>query len=996
MNVKGRSSSPRHALSIGQSALAAKDFAAAAQWLSRASRLAPEDNAVKMLLASALIRDNPDKARALLTAIVAAHPSAWTAKRILWRLHSPTDDSFIALLADILSRSALLNSDTSLFGSWSHATELSGFPGWVGLYPDGRLRLSAQAEVRLDQRSVKLPRNSGNGGWIIQLPGDWWRARSLTVEKNGRPFLGSPVAIEAHTTIEGFAELAPNGNLQGWAWMPAAPDTPAELIVATEGKPSKRFTVTADDETYTPTASNGIDRPRGFLVKSEQLANSFSIRVLSKNGKALFGSPMRTRDQRRDNARAAQRLASVMSAGWPNKQSKPRVTEDRWRPLPALLADWCDTRIVQPERAGVDVIIPVFKGCADFLACLAGVQASIHPNTRVVVVDDCSPDPELREAIQASTKSGVIALRHDRNFGFPAAVNTGLRHAATAPGGPRDVVLLNSDTLVPYHWIEQLSQAAYSAPNIGTVSPFTNDGTIVSYPLPGKPAPVADQLETNRLNTMMALANRGLVVDLPTAVGFCMFIRHDCLIATGMFREDAFAQGYGEENDFCLRARHLGWRHVADTSTFVAHAGGRSFGTVKVDLIRRNTVILNELHPGYNRIVEEFNTTDPLRSAREHVDQARWADGRYRDGAVILVTHANGGGVARHVQERACSIRALGLRPIILRPATALPEGESASSRCEIGDETPTTYPNLGFDPETHLGDLVRFLKPEIPRWIEYHHLLDHSPAITALPPALGIPYDVILHDFALVCPRITFCGTRRAYCGEPLEIDACETCVADNGNRLNQDIGPAALRIKSGELLTGARQVIAPTVDTSRRIGRYVPLPKVVVRGWQDDSMLLRHFKRKKGLSVSENIKVAVVGAIGEEKGFDVLLGCARDAAKRSLAISFVVIGHTVDDDRLIDTGTVFITGKYEEEELLKLIAAEHVEVGFLPSVCPETWSYALSSMWLANLWPVAFDLGGHAERISRSGYGSLLPLGLPVSRINDFLQEISKRGRC
>ena len=92
-----------------------------------------------------------------------------------------------------------------------------------------------------------------------------------------------------------------------------------------------------------------------------------------------------------------------------------------------------------------------------------------------------------------------------------------------------------------------------------------------------------------------------MLVDIPTAVGFCMYIRRECLDATGLFREDAFAQGYGEENDFCLRARRLGWRHVAVPGVFVAHTGGASFGAARAQLLARNAAVLERLHPGYRR-----------------------------------------------------------------------------------------------------------------------------------------------------------------------------------------------------------------------------------------------------------------------------------------------------------------------------------------------------------------------------------------------------------
>ena len=87
-----------------------------------------------------------------------------------------------------------------------------------------------------------------------------------------------------------------------------------------------------------------------------------------------------------------------------------------------------------------------------------------------------------------------------------------------------------------------------------------------------------DLAETARLAGAARRVNGGEAIDIPVGVGFCMYIRRACLDAVGLFRADLFAQGYGEENDFCLRARHLGWRHVAATGVFVAHIGGQSFG----------------------------------------------------------------------------------------------------------------------------------------------------------------------------------------------------------------------------------------------------------------------------------------------------------------------------------------------------------------------------------------------------------------------------------
>ncbi|MBC7799954.1 MAG: glycosyltransferase [Gemmatimonadaceae bacterium] len=132
---------------------------------------------------------------------------------------------------------------------------------------------------------------------------------------------------------------------------------------------------------------------------------------------------------------------------------------------------------------------------------------------------------------------------------------------------------------------------------------------------------------------------------------------------------------------------------------------------------------------------------------------------------------------------------------------------------------------------------------------------------------------------------------------------------------------------------------------------------------------------------------RVCVVGAIGVEKGFDVLLACVRDARARALPIEFVVVGYTADDTRLMDAGPAFVTGEYAEADAVALIRAQEAQVVFIPSVWPETWCFALSRAWQAGLAAVAFDLGAQAERIRTTGRGWLLPLGLPGRAVNDAL---------
>ena len=105
--------------------------------------------------------------------------------------------------------------------------------------------------------------------------------------------------------------------------------------------------------------------------------------------------------------------------------------------------------------------------------------------------------------------------------------------------------------------------------------------------------------------------------------------------------------------------------------------------------------------------------------------------------------------------------------------------------------------------------------------------------------------------------------------------------------------------------------------------------------------------------------------------------------------AIRFVVAGHTMDDGALLRTGTVFVTGAFAEADANAIVQAQEADLGFIPSVWPETWCYTLSALWEAGLAVATFDLGAQAERVRASGRGFTVPLGLPPARINDRLLQ-------
>ncbi len=781
----------------------------------------------------------------------------------------------------------------------------------------------------------------------------------LALSAGGRELLGSPLDLAAFLRVEGFVAAGETG-LTGWAWHPADPETPPRLTIrSAAGATLLALTaVDTDMQTIRPLA-----RPRRFSVPAAQLAATDGmLHVAGPDGRDLTGSPF------------TPALAVV-----PTAPPSPRAAAAR----------------SEPGRAVV-VVIPVYGGLRLTLDCLDSVHATIPPGTTVVVVDDASPEPELVRALTARAAAGsIVLLRQARNRGFPASANAGLR-AAVALGGSRDAVLLNSDTRVARGWLEGLRAAVHASPDTGTATPLSNDASIVSYPDPGGANPPPDAAALRRLAALAARVNTGRtrVVDIPTAVGFCMYIRRECLDATGPFREDAFAQGYGEENDFCMRASQLGWRHVAVPGVFVAHAGGASFGTARAQLLARNAAVLERLHPGYRALVAAHVHADPLAEARFRLDAARFRAGAPRGArAVLLVTHDSAGGVERAVRARCDALRAEGRRPVVLRPVRD-PEGNGGylPGRCLVGDGPAGGTPNLRFALPAELPALVRLLRAARPEAMEVHHLLGHHHAVMALPALLGIPYDVHVHDYAWLCPRITLLGPSRRYCGEPEESAACDACIAAAGGNTGEAIGVAALRARSAAELAAARRVVTPSADTAARLRRHFRRLAPVVQPHTDDAALPPRLPARSPLPGAP-IRVCVVGGIGAEKGYDVLLACARDAAARGLALEFVVVGSTPDDDALLATGRVFVTGPYEEAAVVDEIRGQQAHLGFQPSITPETWCFTLGEAWQAGLDVAVFDIGAPAERVRRTGRGWVLPLGLPIPAINNALLAASAR---
>lgn len=260
-----------------------------------------------------------------------------------------------------------------------------------------------------------------------------------------------------------------------------------------------------------------------------------------------------------------------------------------------------------------EVIVPVFNAAAVLADCLASLGRTLGAEDRVLLIDDASTDPAVAGLLSAFAGQAPCAVRverNPRNLGFVGTVNRGMALSG------RDVVLLNSDTVVTAGWLERLRRAAASDARVATVTPFSNHAEICSIPLFCRANPPPPDLEAMAARVAARVPS---YPELPTAVGFCMLVTRRALDRVGDFDAATFGRGYGEENDFCLRASGHGFRHLLCDDAYVLHRGGASFAPIGAT---PNGIALQRLlarYPGYNALVANFIERDPLAPIRARI-----------------------------------------------------------------------------------------------------------------------------------------------------------------------------------------------------------------------------------------------------------------------------------------------------------------------------------------------------------------------------------------
>ena len=579
-----------------------------------------------------------------------------------------------------------------------------------------------------------------------------------------------------------------------------------------------------------------------------------------------------------------------------------------------------------PSDEVIDIIIPIYNGLQYFDKLFAGIEKT-KMKYRLILVDDQSPDPAVREYLEryVAEHEGTVLLRNEKNMGFLPSVNRALAIAE------HHVALVNTDVEVPEGWLERLMWPIFTKEKVASSTPFTTCGTICSFPNFCEDNVIFEGMPLWQIDDAFRQI-RPQYATMPTGIGFCMGMNLEAIREVGLLDEENFDKGYGEENDWCQRAIQAGYTNVQVENLFVYHKHGGSFSSEeKLRLLKSHLERLAKKHPNYNSDTAAFCRRDPARTIRLYVE-TQLLNQLLDVPTIVAFDHNLGGGATEYLIEK----RKL-----------ALKEGKRfLTVRFDIDNmRYYLEYEYKKYKVQYFAKDLEMILD-EIPRvdeiWINelvtYQKIYQVLDQILELKEKHQAHLKMLLHDFFFMCPAVNLMDAQGKYC-HGADAQICNQCIPANRSNacLDYESG-TAWRTHWREFLSRCDEILAFSDDTAQIFKKTYPyLYQLHVLPHKPHYVTALDKKVK----TTRTLNIGLLGVLCYKKGLDVVKEMIKEIEMQNLNIRMKLIG--VSDEE-IDSPVFSCTGRYTRDELPRLTMEEDIDLFFIPSIWPETFSYTTS----------------------------------------------------
>jgi GT2 family glycosyltransferase/glycosyltransferase involved in cell wall biosynthesis/2-polyprenyl-3-methyl-5-hydroxy-6-metoxy-1,4-benzoquinol methylase len=655
----------------------------------------------------------------------------------------------------------------------------------------------------------------------------------------------------------------------------------------------------------------------------------------------------------------------------------------------------------------VTIVVPIFNAYEDTRKCLDSLLLYTEYKHEILLIDDASTDERIAEFTQklSSEYSHITCLRNSQNFGFVRNCNIAFSQSKQT----EDIVLLNSDTVVTPNWLDKLILAAYSSSDIGTVTPLTNNGTICSVPNWLEENEIPEGYDILSFANLIENISLKTYPKIPTAVGFCMYIKRETLEKVGYFDEINFGKGYGEENDFCCRASAAGYTHIIDDSTFVYHAGSKSFGEQKQKLIKNNLAILSKLHPNYLPEVEKFIIEKPIQNIITNIWLNMYIERIRKFSPICFILHnTTEESINPHLGGTEYHCAALITELSQTHPIYTLYFNTHKSSidfniffkediirfafTCHLPKINSYLAENTNF--LNIFSDIIKHFQPSI---IHIHHLINLPILdISAVIKQEKIPYFISIHDYYFICPSYNLIDYQQRFCFEHKNEQYCQKCIQSlfcQGKDLKQKWSYICER-----MLGEAELIIVPSITSASYINReYEGISdkvKVIRHGIFTQEFIKNQTHNKVNLSKERTknwnvspLKVGIIGSINISKGGKVIAELIEKVnSQHNLKdnFEFYFFGRLSPEIPIRFTNFQ-LNPSYKRQELKEIL--DNIDVVIFPAIWAETYCLTADEVIFFGVPIISSPIGAIAERVKEFGLGWVSPSGSPEDLINTLL---------
>jgi len=214
----------------------------------------------------------------------------------------------------------------------------------------------------------------------------------------------------------------------------------------------------------------------------------------------------------------------------------------------------------------VYIIILTWNGRKDTLDCLRSFKTVEYPNYRIILVDNASVDGTV-DAVRKEFP-GVDIIVNPTNLRFAGGNNVGMRKAVM--GGADYILLLNNDTLVDKDFLIKMMDTALSDDMIGMVGSkiYYNDKRRYLWYAGGKIEWWKGWISHRGVHEL----DRGQYdhrCETDYITGCCLLVKRDVVDDIGFLDESYYI--YGEDADWCIRARRAGYKLLYEPGSVIWH-----------------------------------------------------------------------------------------------------------------------------------------------------------------------------------------------------------------------------------------------------------------------------------------------------------------------------------------------------------------------------------------------------------------------------------------